>query len=93
MGLDRSLDEEGIPHLESDVVIDAVTSSPGMLLVDPADEDVDLLVDTEKDEVARSVDPELGDLIAEEAAMHVAPEPPLDPDDAYPPDLDPEDMG
>ena len=77
----------------SDAEVDAVTSSPGMVLVDPADEDVDVFTDLEKDEVARAVDPELGDVSAEEAAMHVAPEPPYDPDDSYLPDLDPEDMG
>src|SRR4051812_49957781 len=130
MGLDRSLDQEGIPDLEgplpekaatgdpqegvappserpaaedygvtaaeqsrgesldrriarelSDVEVDAVTSSPGMVLVDPADEDVDVLADLEPDEVARAVDLGLGDVSAEEAAMHLAPEPPYDPDD------------
>ena len=65
----------------------------GMTLVDPADEDVDVGFDTEKDEVARAVDLGADDGPAEEAAMHRTTEPPYDPDDSYLPDLDPEDQG
>jgi hypothetical protein len=55
----------------------------GMILVDPADEDVDVGFDDEKDEVARAVDLGLGDVSAEEAAMHVTADPPYDLDDSY----------
>lgn len=150
MGLDRSLDQEGIPDLEGPLPGKAITGDPqegasppserpaaedygvtaaedarpesltrriarerpevdagtmageppppthdgsGMVLVDPADEDVDVGFDDEKDEVARDVDPGLGDVSAEEAAMHVTTAPPYEADDSYLPDLDPEDMG
>jgi hypothetical protein len=84
--LDRRIARELPEFDESDLDVGDVYGDPesvGMILVDPADEDVDVGFDEEKDEVARAVDLGLGDVSAEEAAMHVTADPPYDLDDSY----------